>query len=253
MLSKISLTGISWRSVKSEIVFFACVFFIFMALRTTAYGMYHIPSESMLPTLAVGDRILVNKFAYGYSRHSVPFSVGPEFATPTGRIFGKLPERSDLVVFKHPESNETLIKRVIGLPGDRIEIRGGRLFINDDKAPRQLADMFRYREHQGSVASVAAFSEILPGGRKHEIYERGDYYRGDDYGPVVIPDNHLFVMGDNRDNSIDSRFSYPGVGFLPVENLVGRADILMFSLNMQREEEGLKKLKRQRIFMSPLQ
>ncbi len=247
------LSKMSWKSFRSEGLFFACILAVLLTFRTTAYGMYFIPSESMLPTLAVGDRILVNKFAYGYSRHSVPFSLGPEIATPTGRLFGKLPQRGDLVVFKHPGSNETLIKRVIGLPGDKIELREGRLFLNDAETPRTLDDMFRYREHKGGVASVAAFSESLPGGREHEIYERGDFYRGDDFGPTVIPDNHLFVMGDNRDNSIDSRFPFPGVGFLPVENLVGRADVLMFSLNIQREEDGLKKLKRQRTFMAPLQ
>ncbi|WP_375201706.1 signal peptidase I [Hyphococcus sp.] len=247
------LSKMSWKSFRSEVLFFACILAVLLTFRTTAYGMYYIPSESMLPTLAVGDRILVNKFAYGYSRHSVPFSIGPEVATPTGRLFGRLPERGDLVVFKHPGSSETLIKRVIGLPGDKIELREGRLFLNDAETPRTLDDMFRYREHKGGVASVAAFSEILPGGREHEIYERGDTYRGDDFGPAIIPDNHLFVMGDNRDNSIDSRFPYPGVGFLPVENLVGRADLLMFSLNMQRKEEGLKKLTRQRSFMAPLQ
>lgn len=240
----------TWRALRSEILFFACVFAVFMVLRTTAYGMYHIPSESMLPTLAVGDRILVNKYSYGYSRHSVPFSIGPHIDTPTGRIFGRLPERGDLVVFKHPVSNETLIKRVIGLPGDKIEIREGRLFLNDVATPRHLKETFRYREHRGAIATVGSFTEELPGAPVHEIYERGDYRAGDTFGPAVIPDNHLFVMGDNRDNSIDSRFLDHGVGFLPTENLVGRADVLLFSLNMQRDEDGLKKLDRP--FMAPL-
>lgn len=238
------------RAIRSEVLFFACVFAAFMVLRTTAYGMYHIPSESMLPTLAVGDRILVNKFSYGYSRHSVPFSIGPEVNTPTGRVFGRLPFRGDLVVFKHPVSNETLIKRVIGLPGDEVEIREGRLFLNGAPTPRELTETFRYREHRGGVAAVGQFTETLPEGPAHPIYERGDYRAGDAFGPATVPENHLFVMGDNRDNSVDSRFPDPGVGFLPAENLVGRADVLLFSLNMQREEEGLKKLRRP--FMAPL-
>jgi len=109
------LRKLPWREIRSETVFFACLFIAFMVFRTTAYGMYHIPSESMLPTLAVGDRIAVNKFAYGYSRYSTPFSIGPELETPTGRIFAHLPERGDIVVFKHPRTGETYIKRVIGL------------------------------------------------------------------------------------------------------------------------------------------
>lgn len=244
------LSRIPWRALKSEALFFLCIFAALMMFRTTAYGMYHIPSESMLPTLAVGDRILVNKFAYGYSRYSLPFSVGPEFDTPTGRLLGHLPARGELVVFKHPASNETLIKRVIGLPGDKIEIRDGRLYLNDVETPRHLDETFSYREHVGDVATVGEFTESLPGGRAHPIYERGDHRAGDIFGPVTVPANNLFVMGDNRDNSLDSRFAAPGVGFLPVENLVGRAEVMLFSLNMQRKEDGLKHLDRP--FLAPL-
>lgn len=235
---------ITWRAIRAEIAFFACFFAAFIAFRTAAYGMYHIPSESMLPTLAVGDRILVNKYSYGYSRHSVPFSIGPDVDTPTGRIFGHLPERGDLVVFKHPRSGETLIKRVVALPGDTVEIADGRLILNGETAPRMLEETFRYREHKGGVARVARFKETLPSEREHEIYERGDYFPGDSFGPAVVPENNLFVMGDNRDNSLDSRFPDAGVGFLPAEYLIGRADVMLFSLNMQREEDGLKKLER---------
>ena len=240
-----SLFGkISWRAMRSEVLFFACVFLAFMVLRTTAYGMYHIPSESMLPTLAVGDRILVNKFSYGYSRHSIPFSLGPEINTPTGRIFAHMPERGDVVVFKHPHSRETYVKRVIGLPGDKIEVKAGRLYINDAVVERKEEALFRYREHRGGVATVEAFAEALPEGRVHEIYERSDHYPGDDFSPVIVPENNFFVMGDNRDNSLDSRFSNPGVGFLPAEFLIGKAELMIFSTNAQRSEPGLKKLAR---------
>ncbi|MEZ5893945.1 MAG: signal peptidase I [Parvularculaceae bacterium] len=238
------------RAARSEILFFACIFGVFLIMRTTAFAMYYIPSESMLPTLAVGDRILVNKFAYGYSRHSMPFSIGPEIDTPTGRLFGHLPERGDLVVFKHPTSGETLIKRAVGLPGDIIEIRNGHLFINGAEAPREQEAEFRYREHVGDIASVREFRETLPEGRAHEIYERGDFWPGDNFGPAIVPANHLFVMGDNRDNSLDSRFPAPGVGFLPLENLIGRADVMLFSLNYQRKEAGLERLPRG--FLTPL-
>lgn len=242
---------ITWRAIRAEIAFFACILAAFMLFRTTAYGMYHIPSESMLPTLAVGDRILVSKFSYGYSRHSVPFSIGPEIGTPTGRIFARLPERGDLVVFKHPKTGETLIKRVVALPGDMVEIADGRLILNGEVAPRTLEETFRYREHRGGVARVGRFREVLPEGRIHEIYERGDNYAGDNFGPATVPENHVFVMGDNRDNSLDSRFDAPGVGFLPAEYLVGRADMMLFSLNMQKREDGLKRLERR--WLTPLQ
>lgn len=241
---------ITWRAIRAEVLFFACIFAAFLLFRTTAYGMYHIPSESMLPTLAVGDRILVSKFSYGYSRHSVPFSIGPEFDTSTGRIFAKLPERGDLVVFKHPHSGETLIKRAVALPGDTVEIVDGRLILNGEVTPRVLEETFRYREHRGGVATVGRFMEVLPEGRAHKIYERGDHYAGDNFGPVIVPENNVFVMGDNRDNSLDSRFADPGVGFLPAEYLVGRADVMLFSLNMQKREEGLKQLNRR--WLAPL-
>ena len=238
------LSTINWRAARAEVLFFVCILSAFMAFRTAAYGMYHIPSESMLPTLAVGDRILVSKFSYGYSRHSIPFSLGPEIHTPTGRLFGRLPERGDLVVFKHPENGETLIKRVVGLPGDTIEIAEGRLYINGALTSRVLDATLSYREHRGGVSTVGRFTEALPQGPSHEIYERGDHRAGDDYGPAIVPDNRLFVMGDNRDNSRDSRFAHPGVGFLPVENLVGRADVLLFSLYHARKEDGLATMKR---------
>ncbi|GJL96105.1 MAG: signal peptidase I [Hyphococcus sp.] len=212
-----------------------------MLFRTTAYGMYHIPSESMLPTLAVGDRIAVNKFAYGYSRHSVPFSLAPDFATSTGRVFSATPERGDIVVFKHPRTGQTYIKRVIGLPEDQVELKNGRLYLNGDLVERTLEETYRYREHRGGIASVGKFDEALPEGAEHTILERGDNYFSDDYGPMKIPENHLFVMGDNRDNSLDSRFEDPGVGVLPMEFLVGRAEYIIMSVNLAEREEGLKK------------
>jgi signal peptidase I len=235
------LQKLPWREIRSEAVFFACLFVAFMVFRTTAYGMYHIPSESMLPTLAVGDRIAVNKFAYGYSRYSTPFSVGPELATPTGRIFAHLPERGDIVVFKHPRTGETYIKRVIGLPGDELRLHEGRLYINGALTQRDYEKSYRYRQHAGGIALVGLFNEALPDGAAHEIIERTDNGAGDEYGPVIIPDNNLFVMGDNRDNSLDSRFSDPGVGLLPVKYLVGRAERIVFSTNIARREDGLTK------------
>mgnify|MGYP000580870762 CR=1 FL=1 len=232
-----------WRRLRSELLFFASLFSIFTIFGTTAYGMYYIPSESMLPTLAVGDRIAVNKFVYGYSRYSTPFSIGPELSTPTGRVFGRAPERGEIVVFKHPVTRQTYIKRVIGLPGDEIMLENGRLYINGELTPRAMEDAYRYREHRGDIAAVGRFLEDLPDGRTHGILERGDNTYADNFGPVIVPDSSLFVMGDNRDNSMDSRFENPGVGLLPMEFLVGRADYIVASTNIGNAEKGLKKHK----------
>ena len=232
------------KTLLSELKFFAIFFTIFMIFRTTAFAMYHIPSESMLPTLAVGDRITVSKFAYGYSRHSVAFSIGPALNSPDGRLFGKLPERGDIVVFKHPRTNETYIKRTVGLPGDKIEIRQGRLLINDIIIERDAIEDRSYREHIGRIVQVRVFNETFPNGNEHIIYERSDSGYGDTMPAVTVPENHLFVLGDNRDNSIDSRYFTKGVGFMPVERLVGRADNLAFSVNRCKKEEDLTCLNR---------
>lgn len=228
----------------SELKFFAIFFVVFMIFRTTAFAMYHIPSESMLPTLAVGDRITVSKFAYGYSKHSVPFSLGPTLKTKDGRLFGKLPQRGDVVVFKHPRTNETYIKRVVGLPGDEVEIRNGRLLINKDAVLRSAQGDIIYKEHRGDTVGVRVFDELFPNGTTHMIYERSDQWHGDNITAVTIPENHLFVLGDNRDNSVDSRYFVRGVGFLPMDHLVGRAERLAFSTYRCHKEPGKKCLTR---------
>lgn len=232
----------------SDLKFFAIILVVALIFRTTAFGMYHIPSESMLPTLAVGDRIAVSKFAYGYSRHSLPFSVAPDFATETGRIFSKTPERGDIIVFKHPRTKENYIKRVVGLPGETIELRDGRLYINGELTHRETIQDLRYREHRGRVVDVRAFQEALvqvPGKAKpHAIYERSDRYGTDNFKPTIVPDGHLFVLGDNRDNSLDSRFFERGVGFLPMDHVVGKAIALPFSFHQCRQETGLNCLDR---------
>ena len=240
------ITRINWRALRSEALFFGAFFTIFAAFSTAAFAMYHIPSESMLPTLTVGDRIIVNKFAYGYSRHSVPFSLAPDAPTPTGRLFYRAPKRGDVVVFRHPRTGDTMIKRLVGLPGDEIEIREGRLFINGALIARDTQADYRYREYKGGLATVRAFSQSLETGEADAkaahafaILERGDGFPGDAFGPAVVPADTVFMLGDNRDNSLDSRFLERGVGFVPLDHLIGRAEFVLFSTNLARGQDGL--------------
>lgn len=196
---------------------------IALVVRTVAYEPFNIPSGSMIPTLLVGDYLFVSKFSYGYSRHSFPFSMVPI----EGRVLGEGPERGDVAVFKFPGDNTTdYIKRVIGLPGDTIQVQMGRLFINGEAVERERVEDFVIRDHFGNVRRLGRFTETLPNGTTHEILEESDFERYDNTPLFRVPEGHYFMMGDNRDHSEDSRGS---VGFVPVENLVGRAEVLFFS------------------------
>ena len=204
---------------------------IALGVRTIAYEPFNIPSESMVPTLLVGDYLFVSKFSYGYSRYSLPLGL----PLIPGRVFYTQPERGDVAVFKLPRDNETdYIKRIIGLPGDRLQMRGGRLYINDALVERQrIEDHVTQDETTGQLIRKARFVETLPGGRKHEIIEMSDNEVFDNTPVFAVPEGHFFAMGDNRDNSLDSRVApdspMHGVGFIPKENLVGRAEFLFFS------------------------
>ncbi|HWL83688.1 MAG TPA: signal peptidase I [Roseomonas sp.] len=205
---------------------------IAVGIRTVAFEPFNIPSGSMIPTLLVGDYLFVSKYAYGYSKHSIPFS--PDLFS--GRIFGSLPERGDVAVFKFPRDNTTdYIKRIIGLPGDHIQMRNGRLYVNNQEVPRESLGLYTV-EGDGPRMTVRLFRERLPASPgaqpvQHRILEASDEGPYDNTPEFVVPPGNVFAMGDNRDNSLDSRDMDRGVGFVPVENLVGRAEMIFFSVD----------------------
>lgn len=201
-------------------------------IRTVAFEPFNIPSGSMKPTLLIGDFLFVSKYAYGYSTHSFSvFSWSPDFFH--GRIFGKLPERGDVVVFKTPRDNSTdFIKRVIGLPGDRVQVTAGQLYVNGEKVERKPEDDY-LDDGEGSRILLRRYLEILPGGREHDILKSSDDTDVNNTIEFKVPDGYFFAMGDNRDNSADSRMRIEqgGVGFVPLENLVGRAEFIFLSVD----------------------
>ena len=195
-----------------------------MIIRTVLFQPFTIPSGSMMPTLLVGDYIFVNKFSYGYSKYSLPFS--PNLFS--GRIFASEPTRGDVVVFRFPPNPEIdYIKRLVGLPGDRIQVIDGVLNINGTPVPRSPDGAFTsdYRLDPGT--DVPVFRETLDNGVTYDTLDQSPTSRGDNTREFVVPERHYFMMGVNRDNSLDSRFD---VGFVPAENLVGRASVIFFSL-----------------------
>ncbi|MCB2095293.1 MAG: signal peptidase I [Rhodobacteraceae bacterium] len=211
--------------------------------RTLFYQPFWIPSGSMKDTLLIGDFLFVNKMAYGYSRYSCPFSACPI----TGRLFSAEPQRGDVVVFRHPANGADFIKRLIGLPGDTVQVKDGIVYINGVAAPQTPAGNFEeIKERQGSQGGMPRcandpvgqggicikqrFIETLPNGVRHDVLNIAN--TAADNTPVfTVPAGHYFFMGDNRDNSQDSRFAVTtgGVGMLPAEYLIGRADRIMFS------------------------
>jgi len=196
-----------------------------MIIRTFLFQPFTIPSGSMMPTLLVGDYIFVNKFAYGYSKYSMPFS--PDLFS--GRILGSEPKRGDVVVFRFPPNPDVdYIKRVIGLPGDRIQVKNDILYINGQAVPREPHGTFSSDYSQEPGDNIAVYSERLPDtGKVYDTLDLSPNSRGDNTQEYVVPPGHYFMMGDNRDNSDDSRFD---VGYVPAENLIGRASIIFFSL-----------------------
>jgi signal peptidase I len=201
---------------------------IALFLRVLFFQPFTIPSASMEPNLYEGDYIIVSKFTYGYSRHSIPFSP-PIFS---GRLMDRQAHRGDIVVFKLPRDGHTdYVKRLIGLPGDRIQMKQGLLYLNGVKVPRQFLGTVKEDSGYGFVRDVARFRETLPGGKTFITNDFGTDGELDNTDVYVVPEHHYFMMGDNRDNSSDSRVAPEagGVGYVPEENLVGKAQIILLS------------------------
>ena len=209
----------SWVEAVKTIVY---ALLIAVVIRTFVFQPFNIPSGSMEDTLLIGDYIFVSKFAYGYSRYSFPFGMGPF----DGRVMGRQPNRGDVIVFKLPADNSTdYIKRVIGLPGDRIQMLDGVLQINGKAIPKVRVDDY-IEDIGGYERHVPKYRETLPNGKNYFVLDRDPNNSLDTTDVFVVPEGHYFMMGDNRDNSLDSRAT---VGYVPFENLVGQAEITFFS------------------------
>ncbi|NVK18061.1 MAG: signal peptidase I [Methylocystaceae bacterium] len=224
-------------------VFWAIV--LALGIRTVAYEPFNIPSGSMKPTLLIGDYLFVSKFSYGYSTYSLPFGVN----LFDGRIMASEPERGDVVVFKLPtDPSIDYIKRVIGLPGDKIQVKDSILYINGEAATRELVGEFVTRTQDGSIQRTNRYLETLPSGFQHYILEETDSLNPLDNTQVYnVPPGHYFMMGDNRDHSQDSRV-LTKVGFIPAKNLVGRAEFLFYSKDTLEPIWDLSSIRFSRLF-----
>ncbi len=205
---------------------------IAVVVRTFLFQPFNIPSGSLIPTLLVGDYLFVSKYTYGYSSHSFPFSAIPI----PGRILGSEPKRGDVAVFKLPKDGQTdFIKRVIGLPGDHIQMIDGRLYINGTIVQREPTEPYSTTDAYGHTVQVPSYIETLPNGVKHRVIEiNGDRGYWDNTFEYTVPPGNFFMMGDNRDNSEDSRSTE--VGYVPFENFVGRAEVIFFSVDTGPED-----------------
>ncbi|MCH9780497.1 MAG: signal peptidase I [Alphaproteobacteria bacterium] len=214
-----------------------------LVFRSLAYEPYRVPTGSMIPTILIGDYIFVSKFSYGYSRFSLPFS--PGFLS-NGRLFAEQPKRGDIIVFRLPtDTDQIYVKRLVGLPGDQLQMIKGRLHINGTVLPRTPAGDYAV-SFGGRVIDVPQYTETFPEGHTHPIIEQsGDAGFADNTPLYTIPDDHYFAMGDNRDSSQDSRFLNE-VGYIPYDNLIGKAVLTLLSI----DDEGWG-LRWSRLFYTP--
>lgn len=210
--------------IKKEAKLFSIAVFIAILVRSLFFEPFHIPSGSMRPGLLVGDFIFVSKYEYGYSRYSFPFGLMPI----KDRVFAKTPERGDVIVFRLP-SNPSInyIKRLIGLPGDVIQVKDSVLYLNGKAVERKMVKPFTEKDVNGKEFIVDQYQEILPSGKSYNIIEKGYKLPQDNTNEYIVPEGHYFFMGDNRDNSKDSRFY--DVSFVPERNIVGQAKIIFMS------------------------
>jgi signal peptidase I len=246
-----------------------------LVFSTFVYELRSIPSESMVPALQVGDRVAVAKFAYGYNRNSIPFGlglfvIGDDDKNAEERWFGSTPKRGDVIVFQHPHSDKVMIKRLIGLPGDAVEVKGGKLYLNDDELLRERVRTTTYIPDDNSRLQTATeYRETIPTNdgentKTYLIHEFSDSDSLDETPRFVVPAGHVFMMGDNRDNSEDSRApsghrrlatqfpeawplrgaglsddrSNDAVGFVPMDYLIGRAETVLFTLHGCKQAPG---------------
>lgn len=238
-----------WGTIRFLIILFV----VTLLVRSLVFAPFMIPSGSMLPNLMIGDYLFVTKWQYGWSRYTMPFGLG----SFSGRIWGRLPERGDIVVFRNPGAEDyDIVKRVIGLPGDRVAVRDGVVILNGRPLPRERIADYAMPVSANSECRVMGndpavrtepgpngpechyprYRETLPGGRSYEVLDQGRTPL-DDFAEVVVPEGHLFMMGDNRDDSADSRVSIErgGVGFLPVDNILGEAAVAFWSTDGSAE------------------
>ena len=221
--------------LREVVTIFVHALIIAFVVRVFLYQPFNIPSGSMQSTLLIGDYLFVSKLAYGYSRYTFPWGLN----VVSGRVFASQPKRGDVIVFKLPRDNSTdYIKRLIGLPGDEVQMRNGALFIKVagspdwQEVPRREVSRFEGIDEYGRVRSTTRYEETLPNGVKYHILDVEPSGPSDNTRIFKVPASRYFMMGDNRDNSLDSRVPLEagGVGFVPFENLVGRADIIFFSV-----------------------